>query len=262
MKELRFAYAGDRDISVWVLDFLLERGYQPSVLMICDSPQASHGTALIERCPFLDESLILRGRQFRTEEGIHLLRSLDLDFLISVHFPYLVPESVLAIPKRGAINLHPAYLPYNRGWHTPTWTLLDNTPAGATLHFMVPEIDAGDIIHQKRLEASPADTAHSLYERLKLLELEVFQEAWGEVVNGNCRRRPQQLDMGTQHHRKELFSEDIQKIDLDQTVRAGDLLRKLRALTTSDIRESAYFEVDGRRYRVQISIQEDLPPQK
>ena len=33
-----------------------------------------------------------------------------------------------------------------------------------------------------------------------------------------------------------------------------DTLRTLRALTTNDVDEAAYFEVDGRRYRVQVTI--------
>ena len=37
-------------------------------------------------------------------------------------------------------------------------------------------------------------------------------------------------------------------------MRVEDVLRTLRALTTNDVDEAAYFEVDGRRYRVQVTI--------
>jgi hypothetical protein len=38
---------------------------------------------------------------------------------------------------------------------------------------------------------------------------------------------------------------------------AGNLLRRLRALTTSDPAEAAYFEADGARFRVRVSIERE-----
>jgi methionyl-tRNA formyltransferase len=257
MAELRFAFAGDRDISVWVLDHLLQQGHRPLALLVSGPERASHADALRSRCDFLGADRVVQGKQFGTPEGVDMLSRLDLDFILGIHFPYLVPERVLAIPRQGVLNLHPAYLPYNRGWHTPSWALLDGTPAGATLHFMAPEVDAGDIVHQKRLEVSAADTAHTLYERLKRLELEVFVEAWPRLVAGDFGRIPQDSAAATTHTRAQLFAESIQRIDLAEAVPAGDLLRRLRALTTSRIDEAAYFEADGRRYRVQVRIEEE-----
>jgi hypothetical protein len=49
----------------------------------------------------------------------------------------------------------------------------------------------------------------------------------------------------------------VRRIDCAATVRAGDLLRRLRALTTSDPAEAAYFEEDGARYRVRVSIERE-----
>ena len=79
-----------------------------------------------------------------------MLEQLSLDYIICVHFPYIVPREILSIPKYGVTNLHPAYLPYNLGWHTPSWAILENTPIGATLHYMDECVDTGDIIHQKK----------------------------------------------------------------------------------------------------------------
>lgn len=257
MAEPRIAFAGDRDIAVWVLDFLLDQGVRPLALLIPDTDKASHDQALIERCDFLPPERILRGKAFRQPEGLELLRALELDFIVGIHFPLIVPPAVLELPRHGVLNLHPAFLPYNRGWHTPSWALLEQTPIGATLHFMEAGVDMGDIVHQQELAVSPGDTANSLYRRLKALELEVFRAAWPALAAGSYTRRPQRPDEGTAHRRQELFSPEVQRIDLDAQVRAGDLLRRLRALTTNRIDEAAYFEVDGRRFRVQVQIQEE-----
>jgi hypothetical protein len=47
----------------------------------------------------------------------------------------------------------------------------------------------------------------------------------------------------------------VRRIDLNGP--ALDALRTLRALTTNDLSEAAYFEVEGRRYLVQITISPD-----
>lgn len=201
----------------------------------------------------------MTGKAFRTEQGISLLSSLNLDYIIGIHFPYIVPERVLAIPRIGVLNLHPAYLPFNRGWHTPSWAILEETPIGATLHFMDTGVDTGDIIHQKEVMVSPGDTAHTLYQKLKACEFETFCEAWPGIADGTYARKNQDGLVGTEHKRSELFAKEIQEISLDATMPVGQLVRRLRALTTNDVSEAAYFIEDRKRYRVQVSITEEVP---
>jgi len=254
MNTIRFAFAGDRDISVKVLSFLLSQNAYPLALMVSHPDRASHAAQLRSMCQYLPTDLVFVGKEFRSPKGIKRLRELELDYIIAVHFPYIFPKEVLEIPKEGVLNLHPAFLPYNRGWHTPSWSILENTPAGATLHFMDEGIDTGDIVHQRKIEILPNDTAHSLYARIKEAEFGVFKEAWPLLLTKRYLRRPQDPSQGTTHRRKDLLRPEIQKLQLDQLEAIGDTLKRLRALTTNNIRESAYFEVDGKRYHVQIQI--------
>lgn len=254
---LRIAYAGDRDIGVRVLDHLLERGVHPLALLVSEASRATHAEDLTRRCTTLNRQTILHGVHFRTPEGISFLQALDLDVLVCVHFPYLVPSEVLRIPRLGVLNLHPAYLPYNRGWHTPSWALLEGTPIGATLHFMDEGIDTGDIVFQKQLQPSPGDTANSLYQKLKTLELEVFKEGWALIEENHYERLIQDKNQGTTHKRRELLTPEVQRIDLNTPVPPIDLFRRLRALTTNNTSEAAYYEVAGKRYRIQVNITED-----
>jgi len=254
--KLRIAFSGDRDIAVWVLRRIL-LDIRPLALLIPEKTIASHAGKLIDLCSYLPADNILIGQEFRQPTGVKLLKQLNLDFIIAVHFPYIIPSEVLFIPTQGVLNLHPAFLPYNRGWHTPSWAILENTPIGATLHFIDKGIDTGDIVHQKQISISPGDTAHSLYQRLKKLGLEVFEEAWPQILSGTYTRKPQSSTSGTTHKSKDLFNAKVQRIDLSGEVKASDLLKQLRALTTNQINESAYFDVDGKRYRVQIVIHEE-----
>lgn len=250
---LRVAYAADRDIGVWVLDYLLERGCVPAALLVSAPSRASHAGELEARVPQL-AGRVFRGAQFRTPATLEVLRALELDYIVAVHFPYVFPPEALRLPRVGVLNLHPALLPYNRGWHTASWAILDGTPAGATLHFMNEGVDTGDIVHQREQAVSPADTADTLYQRLKRLELEVFKEGWAMIEAGTVRRTPQPPQEGSTHRREDLLRDDVRRIDPDAMVRAGDLLRRLRALSTNAPAEAAFVELDGVRYGVRITL--------
>ncbi len=254
-RPLRVVFAGDRDIAVRVFRFLARQPLPPVGLMLPAPERASHAASLRALAGYLDETSIISGDCFRTPEGIETLKSLNPDYILSVHFPYIIPESVLDIPRCGVLNLHPAYLPYNRGWHTPSWAIWEGTPYGATLHFMDAGLDSGDIVRQARLEVRPDDTANSLYRRVKILEYRVFREAWPLIASGDFTRTPQPAGEGTLHKKSDLAK--IQPISLDDTVTAEDLLRRLRALTTSRSDEAAYFIRDGKKYRVRVEIQEE-----
>lgn len=252
MSEATVVFAGDRDIAVDVLAFLRRKNVEPEALLLPEPEAASHDGALLEHCDYLEDRQILRGDEFREPAGRQLLSDLAPDYVLSIHFQYIYPREVLEIPAHGVVNLHPAYLPYNRGWHTPTWAIWDQTPYGATMHFMNEEVDAGDIIARREIEIRPQDTADSLYNRTKQLEFELFRDTWPALANFDYTTQPQDETRATAHRKDDL--EGIQEIDRDDEVRAGQLLRRLRALTTNKPSEAAYFEVDGRRYRIQVDI--------
>jgi methionyl-tRNA formyltransferase len=249
----RIAFAGDREPAVDCLAILLEASVKPEVLMISGPDRATHAESLLEMSG-LTPDRVLVGPQFREQSALELLRSLDLDYVVGVHFPYIIPDAVLDIPRIGVLNLHPALLPYNRGWHTPSWAILDETPIGVTLHFMDSGIDTGDIVAQVELEIRPEDTAHTLYLRLLELEVELFKDAWPLLASGSPPRKPQSRDEGTNHVRGDLGADSVRRLDLEASLPVKDLLRTLRALTTNDVDEAAYFEQAGRRYLVQITI--------
>jgi len=255
-KRPRIGFAGDRDIAVKVLEYLLAEGTQPELLLVAAPDRASHAEALAERCQYLSDERVMRGPSFRDPANIEMIRALDLDYIISIHFPYVYPDELLDVARGGIINLHPSFLPFGRGWHTPSWAILEECPFGATLHVVDKGVDTGEILHQLQLAVEPDDTAHSLYQRVKPLELEVFRQAWPLLREGRLARQNQNDDTAARK-RRDLLSPEIQRIDLDATTTARSLLQRMRALTTDRFEEAAYFEEAGERYRVRVEFSRD-----
>ncbi len=249
-------FAGDRQIAVDVLDFIHTQKMAVSGLYVTKGNKASHSEILIEKCSYLRENQIFRGNEFKTEKGLAFLNTVKPDYILGIHFPYIIPGEVLRIPRRGVVNLHPAYLPFNRGWHTPSWAILDKTPIGATLHFMDEGIDTGDIIFQRQVEIEETDTADSLYQKVLQTELQIIKEVWPSLMDASYKRTAQIKNAGTKHSATDLFSDEIRFLDTQQKTDIGSLLDRLRALTTNDRSEAAYFIKDGRKYAVTIDISE------
>lgn len=196
---------------------------------------------------------VIEGKAFRERDALALMANLGLDYVLSVHFPYLFPPDLLDLPRIGTLNLHPAMLPYNRGWHTPSWAIMEGTPMGATLHWVNSGVDSGDIAMQRAVSVRPDDTADSLYRRTLEVELELLGEAI-PLLREQRLPRVSQTDGGTYHVKTDLAA--VRAIDLSESMRVGELIDRLRALTTSVPEESAFFTVRGRRYLVQVQITE------
>lgn len=247
---MKYIFAGDREISVKILEFIISKGFKPSALFISSDLKQSHANELI-KISGLEVDKIFKGKEVNGKEVINFIKTLNVDYIIGIHFPYIISEELLNLPKIGFLNLHPAYLPYNKGWHTPSWAIIDQTPYGATLHFMSEELDAGDIIYQEEVSVLSHDTANSLYKKVLKKEFEVFIKSFEDLVKLQP-NRIQQIIEGTSHVKKDL--EEIQKIDLEKNYKGRDLINLLRGLTTNNVKESAYFVENDQRKFIQVSI--------
>jgi methionyl-tRNA formyltransferase len=246
---IKVGFAGNHEIGMECLKILLSYDIKPIVLLLPEKGDYNEEmTSLLPNVP------CIIGKMFREKENIKFLASLELDYILSVHFPYLFTKEILKIPKIGILNLHPAYLPFNRGWHTPTWAIYESTPFGATFHWVDEGIDSGDIALQKQIAISWSDTAHTLYQKVLQCEIELFKEAIPYIINKNLPRIPQPHE-GTLHLKKDL--EKIRKINLKLKYTGEKIINLLRALTTNNWDEAAYFEVDGKKFLIHIEIKEE-----
>jgi phosphoribosylglycinamide formyltransferase-1 len=83
------------------------------------------------------------------------------------------------------INIHPALLPAFKGLDTHARALAAGVPDhGATVHFVVPEMDAGPIILQESLRVLATDDAETLAARVLAIEHRIYPLALARVARG------------------------------------------------------------------------------
>ncbi|GAC1361758.1 MAG: methionyl-tRNA formyltransferase [Ktedonobacteraceae bacterium] len=84
-------------------------------------------------------------------QTLSILRGYEPDIICVACFSLLVPGAILALPRLGCLNVHPALLPANRGPVPLFWTLREgHRYTGVTIHFMTEEMDSGAILSQER----------------------------------------------------------------------------------------------------------------
>jgi phosphoribosylglycinamide formyltransferase-1 len=86
------------------------------------------------------------------------------------------------------LNIHPALLPSYRGLHTHERALADGVKIhGATVHFVVPEMDSGPIIMQGAVAVLDGDTPETLAARVLGVEHRIYPDALRLVAGGGTR---------------------------------------------------------------------------
>jgi folate-dependent phosphoribosylglycinamide formyltransferase PurN len=94
----------------------------------------------------------------------------------------LTPHFVRAWAGR-LVNIHPSLLPKFPGTKTHERALAaGETEHGATVHLVVEEVDAGEIIGQARIAIEPGDTAATLATRVLELEHSLYPECLAQFA--------------------------------------------------------------------------------
>jgi phosphoribosylglycinamide formyltransferase-1 len=83
------------------------------------------------------------------------------------------------------LNIHPALLPAFKGLDTHARALAAGAKEhGATVHFVVPEMDSGPIVAQGAVPVRPGDTAATLAARVLEVEHRIYPQALRLVAQG------------------------------------------------------------------------------
>ena len=86
------------------------------------------------------------------------------------------------------INIHPSLLPLHKGLHTHQQALADGVAEhGCTVHFVVPELDAGPIVAQAAIPVRQDDDPDSLADRVIVQERRLYPAVLALVAGGRAR---------------------------------------------------------------------------
>jgi methionyl-tRNA formyltransferase len=247
---MRIVYLGNNWVGWQILSYLKKRKEDIVGLVLHPQEKSRYRDEMVEAAR-LGQDYMFEGQHLKNPQTINAIRALQPDIGISVLFDYILEPHFLELFPCGVVNLHPAFLPYNRGQYPNVWSIVEETPAGVTMHYMDAGVDTGDIIAQRQVSIEPFDTGKSLYQKLEQGCIELFKATWPKIRSGRAPRIPQKIEAGTHHITKDV--EDIDAIDLDKMYRAKDLIDIIRARTFGPY-PGAYFTYEGRRIYLRLEL--------
>ncbi|HAF44882.1 MAG: formyltransferase [Sideroxydans sp. GWF2_59_14] len=125
------------------------------------------------------------------------IRALQPDFFFSFYYREMLKAPLLAIPKRGALNMHGSLLPKYRGRVPVNWAIIRaETETGATLHYMTEKPDNGDIVAQQAVPILPNDTAHEVFLKVTVAAEMALNAVLPALLAGTSKAEKQDLSKG------------------------------------------------------------------
>lgn len=248
---MKILFLGNNWVGWQVLKWLIDQKEDDVVGLVIHSPnKLKYGEKIID-CAQIISSNIFDGSHLGNEDVFNAIKELKPDIGLSILFGYILKPDFINIFPSGIINLHPSFLPYNRGQYPNVWSIIDRTLSGATLHYIDQGIDTGDIIAQEKIEVEPVDTGESLYKKLEILCLDLFKKTWPLIRSKKIICKPQDRKMGTYHSSNDVSK--IDEIDIEKEYKAGELIDIIRARTFPSY-SGAYFIDNGRKIYMRIKL--------
>lgn len=135
----------------------------------------------------IESVLIPRGKNL-SQKLLEVIPS-DIDLIVLAGFLSILQSEFCTHFSGKIINIHPALLPKYGGkgmWgaHVHEAVLAaGEKESGATVHFVTPGIDEGDIILQQSFEIDENDTAEILAQKVHAIEYELLPRAVNQLLN-------------------------------------------------------------------------------
>lgn len=116
------------------------------------------------------------------------LKAHDIELVCLAGFMRILTPWLIGCWPLRMLNIHPALLPAFKGLHTHERALTEGVKEhGATVHFVVPEMDSGPIIAQGNVPVLPGDDAASLAARVLAVEHKIYPLALKLVAQNRVR---------------------------------------------------------------------------
>jgi methionyl-tRNA formyltransferase len=127
---------------------------------------------------------VLAASSVNSNEYLELVRSLEIDVLVSVAAPEIFKSRLLSVPAIGALNIHSGRLPEYRGMMPTFWQMLHGERhATVTIHEMVERLDAGGIVRTLEFPIRPNDALERIMIGTKRAGADMMLEVLTEIAS-------------------------------------------------------------------------------
>jgi methionyl-tRNA formyltransferase len=172
-------FIGGKQIGANCLKQLLEHGIKPELVIANlddDGKDKSWHESLIKIA--LKAGLTtIKNQKVKSPEAVKKILALESEIIFGIGGMQIIPANVLAAPKLGVLNIHPALLPKYRGRFSTAHAIFNGEKeTGVTVQWMDQGIDSGPIILQESFQIKENDTGKIVYDNFTKVGTKLFGE--------------------------------------------------------------------------------------
>jgi methionyl-tRNA formyltransferase len=209
IKNLHFAFLGSSKLSVIVLDELEKNGLVPKCIITTpDKPQGRKLilTPNIVKTWAIDRKIKVYDPAKLSDFANDIVNE-KCDLFIVASYGKIIPSSILNIPSKGVLNIHPSLLPKYRGPSPlPTAIIDDDKNTGTTIMKVDQEMDHGPIVAQKNITLTEWPIYEKFEEMMAKESVNLLVEILSDWIEGKI--IPKEQDHSSATYTKKITKED------------------------------------------------------
>ena len=198
---MKLVFFGTPDFAVPTLDALHDSSHE--ILGVVTSPDKKSGRGLKVTSAAIKNSAekyslpIYQPESTGSEQLHSILKQINPDIYVVVAYKIL-PESILNIPPRGAVNLHASLLPKYRGAAPVNHAILNGeTETGLTTFLIQKKVDTGDLLLQQSLPIDNSVTTGEVLSKLSFLGADLVIKTLDALAQNKIKPIKQDGDKAT-----------------------------------------------------------------
>jgi methionyl-tRNA formyltransferase len=199
----RIIFFGTPDPAAKALRALVKDGHE--VTAVFTRPDRISGRSRKPRPTPVNEAAVELGlpvhtpRGLRGDDVLNTLADTPADIFVVLAYGRILPSTILALPPRGVLNVHPSLLPLYRGPSPVVTAILDGaSETGVSVMLLDEGMDTGPVIAQSAsVPITEADTAESLTDRLFTMGVDLLAETIPAWERGDIEAVPQDDALAT-----------------------------------------------------------------
>ncbi len=195
MDKPRIVFMGTPDFAVPSLAACAEIG---QVVLVVTQPDRPKGRGNQLTAPPVKQWALERGLPVVQPEKLKATRFHEElaryapDLAVVAAYGRILPPEVLAVPKKGCLNVHGSLLPKYRGAAPIQWAVANGDPeTGVCLMQMEAGLDTGPVVARGVLPIGPEDTGGSMHDKLAQLGAQVLRDEAPPYMRGERQPVPQ-----------------------------------------------------------------------
>lgn len=226
---MKIIFAGTPAFAAAALAALLDAGHQ--VALVLTQPDRPAGRGLKTRASAVKQLALERGLplaqpvSLKDPAIVDELARIGADVMVVVAYGLLLPAAVLALPRRGCLNIHASLLPRWRGAAPIQRAILaGDNETGVTIMQMDRGLDTGPMLLAQPVKIDNDDTAQTLHDKLAAVGARLIVRALQEPL------QPVAQDAARATYAAKI---DKGEARIDWTRRAPEIDRLIRAFNPS-----------------------------